>query len=194
MRHMVMTRSATRAIMSPLKRTISTALSAALLASVGFQLGGCAPQWLIQGTTSSYQSSAPAPDFTLKNDAGHNQRLAEYAGEVRMLVFTGSPCYDCTQLVRKLESATAGMSDYGFQFWNIHVGKPPPVPARKIVSSRNRALLWDTNERTARSYGVSALPAVFLVDRDGVIRETLGADAAEKTASIAEKLQQIAEE
>jgi peroxiredoxin len=107
---------------------------------------------------------AVAPDFALKNTAGHNVRLSEYRGDVVAITFSASWCGECAEAVRALAGVrVAGRSE------------APRVLAVSFdrASATNGAestVLLDPEGAVGALYAVKKLPAVVLVDREGRVR------------------------
>lgn len=147
------------------------------------------------GWASELDIGAMAPNFTLKSVKGDNQRLGEYAGNVRALLFTASWCGACTDALRNLQTLAPTMQSYGFQAWAINLDDDP-AKTRSIAQQLNLGypMLIDNDGRVAKLFWIDDLPALFLLDRDGRIRLVLEGDDVKNTASIADTLKRIAEE
>jgi peroxiredoxin len=114
---------------------------------------------------------AAAPDFVLKDLAGHNLRLSEYRGDVVVLSFWASWCAPCRDALSQL-NAMALVQD----------GSTPVVLSVNIEGDAARAAsvaeslqlkfptLVDAKQSVGRQYDVEHLPLTLLVDRDGVVR------------------------
>lgn len=154
---------------------------------------------LLNVATSSWASEldigAMAPNFTLKSVKGDNQRLGEYAGSVRALLFTGSWCGACTDALRNLQTLAPQMQSYGFHAWAINLDDDP-AKTRSIAQQLNLGypMLIDSDGRVAKLFWIDDLPALFLLDRDGRIRLVLEGDEVKNTTGIADTLKRIAEE
>ena len=168
----------------------SILLSSIVLSSIVF--GGFSAS---TAQASQLDIGSMAPNFTLKSDTGENLRLGEFAGNVRVVVFTASWCGTRNDALRSLQTLAPQMQHYGFQVWAVNLDKDPEQ-TRSIARQLQLGypMLSDDEGRVAKQYWIDDLPAVFLVDRDGRIRDELEGDAAKNTARIAETLKRIAEE
>lgn len=148
-----------------------------------------------QAFASSLDIGAMAPNFTLKSVTGENLRLGEHAGDVRAVIFTASWCGSCNDALRALQALHPTMEKYGYRSWAIHLDQEPGK-ARDL--SRQLGLtypvLLDSDGQVARRYWIDDLPALFLIDRDGRIRDVLEGDDVRNTVRIADTLKRIAEE
>lgn len=144
---------------------------------------------------SELNSGDMAPNFTLKSVQGDNQRLGEYAGNVRALLFTASWCGNCTDALRELQTLHTQLQPYGFSAWAISLDNDP-AKTRQMARQLNIGypMLIDNEGRVAKLYWIDDLPALFLLDRDGRIRQVLEGDAIKNTARIADTLKSVAEE
>ncbi len=146
-------------------------------------------------SATSLDIGAMAPNFTLKSVTGENLRLGEYAGNVRAVIFTSSWCGDCNDALRTLQELQPAMQKYGYQGWAVNLDEDAAKTrdmAKKL--SLGYPVLMDNDGRVARRYWIDDLPALFLIDRDGRIRDVLEADEVKNTARIAATLKRIAEE
>lgn len=144
---------------------------------------------------SELDVGAKAPNFTLKSVRGENLRLGEYAGDVRAILFTASWCGTCSDALRNLQTLTPQMKPFGFQAWAIALDQDA-AETRKLAQHLNLGypMLIDNEGRVAKLFWIDDLPALFLLDRDGRIRDVLEGDAVKNTARIADTLKRIAEE
>jgi len=128
----------------------------------------------------------PAPDFQLKDVDGHVVKLSDFKGKVVVLNFWAMWCPHCVhelpdfvELERKykdrgLELIGVTMDDY----IRLYKGALPPDPPLKaklkaFAAAKHMAypILMDT-AAVGESYPHSGLPATYVIDRSGVLRET----------------------
>ncbi len=116
-------------------------------------------------------SPQPAPDFTLKSDAGKNLRLSEYRGEVVMINFWASWCAPCRQEMPLLEELYAEYQPLGFTILGVNV-EEDSTQARKMLEQLpvSFPVLFDNQSTVSKLYDVVAMPSTVLVDRDGNVR------------------------
>ncbi len=113
-----------------------------------------------------------APDFVLPSAGGPNVRLSEYRGEVVMLAFEASWCGDCSKALAGLADTYERYSDAGVALIVVSLDRDPR-DAKELARTAETAypILTDIDGRVGRLYGVGAVPALVLVDRDGVVRD-----------------------
>ncbi len=113
-----------------------------------------------------------APDFVLPSGSGPNVRLSEYRGEIVMLAFEASWCGDCSKALARLADTYERYSDAGVALIVVSLDRDAR-DAKELARSVRSAypVLADTDGHVGRLYGVSVVPALVLVDRDGVVRD-----------------------
>lgn len=133
-----------------------------------------------------------APSFTLKSLSGSGSiKLETYGGRVIVVNFWASWCGPCHAETPALNRA--------WQHWKSHLVTFIGVDTRDAKGDgRSFAhgahisypVGYDGSERTARTYGVGALPATFVISPRGrVVARVLGAVSAQKlSAAIARTL------
>lgn len=164
---------------------IACVLCAALLVLIWSQLVTPASS---QGSTSTNNtSSAPAvnsgsnllvgkaaPDFTLPALSGGSQvHLASFKGKPVVLNFWASWCDPCNQEAPVLSQATADMKAKGVVMLGVdgpeNIDNAHAFIQKYGITYQN---VQDTvNSTTAISYGVTAFPETFFINKDGIVVE-----------------------
>ena len=142
------------------------------------------------------QPGQPAPDLTLTNPEGETVSLSDLKGQVVLLDFWAAWCGPCRRENPNVVKVYNKYKDQGFNIFSVSLdGINDAQAARLSPEDMERAqesqrqkwvaaieqdgLLWDnhgselrqwSSESTAK-YGVRAIPATFLIDRDGNIAE-----------------------
>ena len=119
-----------------------------------------------------------APDIALPNPEGEIMRLSDLKGKVVLLDFWASWCGPCRRANPHVVSLYNKYKDDGFTVFSVSLDRNGQKQ-RWIDAIEQDKLSWDTHvsdlkfwqSEPARQYGVTAIPATFLLDRDGVIRK-----------------------
>ena len=113
----------------------------------------------------------PAPDFTLRNLAGQEVRLADLRGKVVMLNFWASWCFPaCYEEAPLLEQAWRAYRDRGLMVVGVVVQDTEP-PARQFIDQFKLSFAngLDPGGKIAIDYGVYGVPETFVIDKQGII-------------------------
>ena len=120
-----------------------------------------------------------APEFELANLMDDTQRrgLKDYSGQVVYLDFWASWCGPCRRENPNVVRAYGEYQQKGFEVFSVSLDKDA---ARWKSAIAQDGLIWpnhvsDLNgwqNAAARSYGVTSIPHVVLVDQDGIIAAT----------------------
>jgi len=143
-------------------------------------LGGavCVMGWLtvppLPGPQPAGGTSAgsTAPDFTLQDLDGRSVTLGELRGQVVLIDFWATWCTPCKHEMPHLQDMYERYRDRGFTVLAVDVGESANQ-ARPFIEGEGYTfpVLLDSQSKVFRQYGVRALPTVFVVDTQGVIRE-----------------------
>ena len=115
--------------------------------------------------------SQPAPGFTLTSRAGKPVSLADLKGQVVMINFWASWCGPCRQEFPALDEMYKKYKPMGFEMVGINV-ESEKADAEKFLGATpvSFPILFDPDNKVSGTYGVSAMPTTFLVDRQGRLR------------------------
>jgi thiol-disulfide isomerase/thioredoxin len=130
-----------------------------------------------------------APDFTLPlaygegADSGDRVRLADTRGSFVVLDFWASWCGPCRESVPTLNRVARELATSGVRVLGINSESHGPARAALVADRWGVAypVLYDGSAATQLAYSVTALPTLYLVDREGVVRRAYaGAPSAER--------------
>ena len=113
-----------------------------------------------------------APDFDLKDLRGQNVKLSDYRSKKTVVVaFWASWCGPCRIEMPSLQSFYAKNRDKNVEVLAVSLDLDPEE-ARKYADAQKLAfpVLLDEHQRTAQSYDVDGIPALFVVDKSGSVR------------------------
>jgi peroxiredoxin len=130
--------------------------------------------WLVAlplGAAAAVDTSSPAPQFTLTAQGGQPVALAQFKGQVVMLNFWASWCGPCRQEMPLLDSIYKKYSKLGFTLIGINV-EPDSKAANDWLRQTpvTFPILYDTDSKVSKLYGVSGMPSTVIVDRKGTVR------------------------
>jgi thiol-disulfide isomerase/thioredoxin len=131
--------------------------------------------WLSQ--SQGYTTGQPAPEFT--NDTWVNSeplRLTELKGKVLLVEFWTFGCYNCQNVEPYVKSWHDKFKDRGLVVIGVH--SPEFGHERVLKNVRNYvrehsiqyAVAIDNDYKTWNSYRNHYWPAIYLIDKKGVIR------------------------
>ena len=122
-------------------------------------------------------TGATAPDFTLKDNQGHDWRLSDHKGQVVVLLFyAGDETPVCTRQMCSLRDHWQEYTTTGAEVVGISTDS---VAAHQSFIDHHHLplrLLSDTGRRVADLYGARSLipgkvaRSVFVIDAEGLIR------------------------
>ncbi len=126
-----------------------------------------------------------AEDFTVKTPDGRTVRLSEYRGKVVFINFWATWCLPCREELPAMERLFQRTKKAGLVMLAVSVDADPKVIAPFLDEQRFTFTVGlDPKMELANTYGVRALPASFIVDRDGHLAAlALGPRAWDSAAS-----------
>jgi thiol-disulfide isomerase/thioredoxin len=118
------------------------------------------------------QVGAPAPAVKLSVLDGGSADLAQDRGKVVLVNFWATWCEPCKAEMPGLQQLDQKLRSDSFVMYPVNMQEDGAAiaPFRKEIQF-NLPVLMDENGAVTRSFGVRALPATFLIDRSGIVRE-----------------------
>ncbi len=124
--------------------------------------------YAFRGSPAPPMVGDPVPDFQIRAINGGSMDLTSHQGEVVVINVYASWCAPCREEAPDIEQTWREYRDRGVQFFGI---------AYEDVASKTQAFLeefgvtypygLESNDRTARSLGVTGVPETFVVDQEG---------------------------
>lgn len=112
-----------------------------------------------------------AADFAHENIDGKLIKLSSLRGKVVLLDFWASWCSPCRQEIPNLIVQYKKYKDKGFDILSVSIDAKRDQWIKAMEQEKmswTQLLETDANEKTAsKMYGVTGIPATFLIDRDG---------------------------
>jgi cytochrome c biogenesis protein CcmG/thiol:disulfide interchange protein DsbE len=138
--------------------------------SAALAIGGLALAWAV----FDMQQVRSAPDVTFESYDGQRFRLAELRGKVVVVNFWASWCAPCRAEAPILQQSWLDLAGRGVIFIGVNQGETPQR-ADEYLHEYNITYpnVGDTDNQLTRAFGVQGLPATFIIDRNGVIRDVL---------------------
>ena len=123
---------------------------------------------LLPSSIMASEISGPAPDFTLKSNAGANVRLEDLRGQVVMLNFWASWCGPCRQEMPLMDEIYKKYEKLGFTVLAVNVDEDSADADRFLDAVPvTFPILYDNESKVSELYNVDAMPTTIMIDRDG---------------------------
>src|SRR6266704_642249 len=115
---------------------------------------------------------SPAPEIVLKDLQGRDVKLSDLRGKVVLVNFWATWCKPCKEEMPAMQASYDKLRDKGFVVLAVNELEDVEKVAEHIRTHRHTFLVvMDHDNRVANQYGVVGLPASFLIDRQGLVRE-----------------------
>jgi thiol-disulfide isomerase/thioredoxin len=112
----------------------------------------------------------PAPGFRLKNLAGQLVSLEDFKGKTVVLDFWTTSCAPCRAIMPELERLQQEHpNDVTLLAINLEQPEEIVIPFLQANKIQNSVLL-DSDGQIGLGYGVEAIPMLFMVDKNGILR------------------------
>ena len=115
---------------------------------------------------------ARAPDVALPMLGGATARLSQERGRVVLLNFWATWCDPCRAEMPELQRLTDDLQGQPFVLWAVNVQEDQAsIEQFQHELGLRFPIVLDEDGEATRTFGVRALPATFLVDPQGVLRQ-----------------------
>ena len=156
----------------PMRRRPSLLVTAAVIAAVVLVAALALALVRPEAQSRSPVIGRDAADFALTTLEGDTLTMAELRGEVVILNFWASWCVPCREEAPLLEQTRHAYEARGLRVVGVlYQDSPEDAAAFAARYELGYPSVVDPDGRTAIDYGVVGIPASFLIDRGGVIRE-----------------------
>lgn len=133
------------------------------------------------GFASAATVGVPAPDFSLKDEAGKEHKLSQYRGKVVVLEWVNP---ECPFVQRHYEAKTmqntwagAGKEEVVWLAIDSTAHNTPDKSAAwKKSQGFDYPILQDPEGKVGKLYGAKTTPHMYVIDREGVLRFAGGID------------------
>ena len=116
-----------------------------------------------------------APELNLLggcNGASATTKLKEFRGKPVLIEFWAPTCVPCRKMLPKVEQLHRKYRKQGLEVLAISLGSAQQSKDLVDRGKLTMPVAYDTLQKTMARYKVKAIPATFLVDKDGVVRPT----------------------
>jgi thiol-disulfide isomerase/thioredoxin len=129
---------------------------------------------LVSSPTTSTSVGAMAPDLAFENPEGKVLKLSDLRGKVVLLDFWASWCGPCRKENPNVVQTYKKYHDQGFEVYSVSLDRDKAswlkaIEADGLVWSNHVSDLGFWQSQAAKIYGVSSIPATFLIDKEGKI-------------------------
>jgi peroxiredoxin len=130
--------------------------------------------WLQSSKYEPLVVGKTAPDFSLPDLQGQNQRLSDYRGKVIFLNFWATWCKPCKEEMPSMQVLWENLKKEDFVMLAISMDRvttkkeiPPFVENLKLTFP----ILTDSWGQTDKRYKLMGVPETYIIDQNGVLRE-----------------------
>src|SRR5436309_1887869 len=115
---------------------------------------------------------SPAPEIVLKDLQGRDVKLSDLRGKVVLVNFWATWCKPCKEEMPAMQASYDKLRDKGFVVLAVNELEDTARVAEHIrTHSHTFLVVMDHDNRVSNRYGVVGLPASFLIDGHGCVRE-----------------------
>jgi peroxiredoxin len=116
----------------------------------------------------------PAPEIVLKDLRGQEVRLSDFRGKVVLLNFWATWCKPCKEEMPAMQASYDKLRDKDFVVLAVNELEDTAKVAEHIRNHGHTfEVVMDRNNQVANRYGVVGLPASFIIDPQGIVRERI---------------------
>ena len=117
---------------------------------------------------------SPAPEIVLKDLQGRDVKLSDLRGKVVLVNFWATWCKPCKEEMPAMQASYDKLGNKGFVVLAVNELEDTSRVAEHIrTHGHTFEVVMDHNNQVANRYGVVGLPASFLIDPQGIVRERI---------------------
>jgi peroxiredoxin len=117
---------------------------------------------------------SPAPEIVLPDLQGRDVKLSDLRGKVVLVNFWATWCKPCKEEMPAMQASQDKLRDKGFVVLAVNELEDTAKVAEHIrTHGHTFEVVMDHNNKVANMYGVVGLPASFLIDPQGIVRERI---------------------
>ncbi len=126
-----------------------------------------------QPAATNAKIGQPAPTFALYDNHGKKWTLAEQKGKVVFVNFWATGCPPCRAEMPSMQKLYDRLDHSKFEMLTILYNDDPAI-AQKFTEKFGYTfpVLLDYGGQIAASYGVTGVPETYIVDGEGILRES----------------------
>jgi peroxiredoxin/YHS domain-containing protein len=134
----------------------------------------------------------PTPEFSLKTLTGESVTQEKYKGKVLLVDFWATWCKPCVETMPEMQKLATKYADKDFLVLGVSIDEKGEKVVRPFLQKRKFTypILLDGGDKPVwQKFGVKAVPALFLVDKEGqIVRQWTGKPNKKEVEEAVQKL------
>ncbi|WP_100402427.1 thiol-disulfide oxidoreductase ResA [Bacillus sp. FJAT-42315] len=154
------------------KRKQRFIMRSVILAILAIAVGYTLYTNLTKEARGTLQVGDEAPDFVLTDLSGEKHQLSDYKGKGVFLNFWGTWCAPCKEEMPHMETVSKEFKDQGVEVLAVNVGDSE-LQTKNFAKQYGLTfpIAIDTTKEVEKAYGVSRLPATYMINAEGKVEE-----------------------